>query len=147
MPSCLPCCHTTAPTKTPSSSDAAAAVAVWASADVAGPDAIAAIAATLLPDLAAVRQYLAAARGSEVALDQGSAEACVARFRALQAEDAGLGWQDLNTFITVRVLEGGLGRGVPQGRWFCGLQDKTMHGFVYVITFVERQICSAFQMQ
>lgn len=74
--------------------------AQWANADVAGPDAIAAAAASM-PELAAVRQYLAAARSSEVRLDQGSAEACVARFRALQAEDAGLGWQDLNTFITV----------------------------------------------
>jgi hypothetical protein len=37
----------------------------------------------------------------QVRLDQGSAEACVSRFRALQAEDAGLGLQDLNIFITV----------------------------------------------
>lgn len=39
---------------------------------------------------------------AQVRLDQTAAETCVARFRALQAEDAGLGWQDLNTFITVR---------------------------------------------
>lgn len=38
----------------------------------------------------------------QVRLDQAAAEACVGRFRALQAEDAGLGWEDLNTFITVR---------------------------------------------
>jgi len=82
------------------SNAASLAAAAWANADVAGPDAIAAMAAAM-PELAAVRQYMAAAQKCEVRLDQGSAEACVARFRALQAEDAGMGWQDLNTLITV----------------------------------------------
>jgi hypothetical protein len=52
----------------------------------------------------------------QVRLDQTAAEACVSRFRALQAEDAGLGWQDLNTFITVSVgkgLAGKRGRATP----------------------------------
>lgn len=90
------------PSLTAATPPAAAAAAAWTNADVAGPDGIAAMAAAV-PDLGALRQYLAAARGSEVRLDQGSAEACVARFRALQTEDAGLGWQDLNTFITVSL--------------------------------------------
>jgi hypothetical protein len=68
-----------------------------------GPQAVAAAAAAL-PDLGALRQYLASARAAGIALDQGAAEACVARFRALQAEEQGLGWQDLHVIITVSAL-------------------------------------------
>jgi hypothetical protein len=63
-------------TKPPSSaatSPAAAAAAAWANADVAGPDAIAAAAAAM-PELPAVRHYLAAARGFEVREIQNSEE-------------------------------------------------------------------------
>lgn len=80
----------------------AAAVVDWDAADVLGPDAVAAAAASM-PELAAVRDYLAAARVLECRMDQSSAEACVARFRALQQANPGVGMEDLNTIITVRI--------------------------------------------
>ena len=52
-------------TKPAPSGTAAATAAAWANAEVSGQDAIAAIPAAL-PDLTAVRQYLAAARACEV---------------------------------------------------------------------------------
>jgi hypothetical protein len=80
-----------------------AAVVDWAAADVAGPEAVAAAAAAM-PELAAVREYLAAARGLECRMDQAAAEACVARFRAMQQANPGVGMDDLNLIITVSVL-------------------------------------------
>lgn len=79
---------------------APAAVVDWAAADVAGPEAVAAAAAAM-PELAAVREYLAAARGLECRMDQAAAEACVTRFRAMQQANPGIGMEDLNLIITV----------------------------------------------
>jgi hypothetical protein len=84
-------------------SSAAAAVVDWAAADVAGPEAVAAAAAAM-PELSAVREYLAAARGLECRMDQAAAEACVARFRAMQQANPGVGMEDLNLIITVSAL-------------------------------------------
>jgi hypothetical protein len=80
---------------------APAAVVDWAAADVAGPEAVAAAAAGM-PELAAVREYLAAARRLECRMDQAAAEACVARFRAMQQANPSVGMDDLNLIITVR---------------------------------------------
>jgi hypothetical protein len=82
---------------------AAAAVVDWAAADVAGPEAVAAAAAAMA-ELSAVREYLAAARGLECRMDQAAAEACVARFRAMQQANPGVGMEDLNLIITVSAL-------------------------------------------
>ncbi|WIA37078.1 hypothetical protein OEZ86_014051 [Tetradesmus obliquus] len=82
---------------------APAAVVDWAAADVAGPEAVAAAAAAM-PELAAVREYLAAARGLECRMDQAAAEACVTRFRAMQQANPGIGMEDLNLIITVSKL-------------------------------------------
>ncbi|WIA16854.1 hypothetical protein OEZ85_013787 [Tetradesmus obliquus] len=82
---------------------APAAVVDWAAADVAGPEAVAAAAAAM-PELAAVREYLAAARGLECRMDQAAAEGCVTRFRAMQQANPGIGMEDLNLIITVSKL-------------------------------------------
>eukprot|EP00882_Tetradesmus_deserticola_P015431 GHRQ01016442.1.p1 GENE.GHRQ01016442.1~~GHRQ01016442.1.p1 ORF type:complete len:245 (+),score=100.07 GHRQ01016442.1:180-914(+) len=75
----------------------------WAAADMAGPEAVDAAAAAM-PELAAVRDYLIAARGLECRMDQAAAEACVARFRALQQANPSVGMEDLNLIITLSKL-------------------------------------------
>ncbi|KAF8065729.1 alpha-mannosidase [Scenedesmus sp. PABB004] len=88
----------------------APAPADWLAADVAGPEAVSAAAAGLGGALGAVRDYLAAARRASVRLDQAGAEACVARFRAAQAADPGLGLDDLHRLITMaKLLSASLG--------------------------------------
>eukprot|EP00882_Tetradesmus_deserticola_P033724 GHRQ01038548.1.p1 GENE.GHRQ01038548.1~~GHRQ01038548.1.p1 ORF type:complete len:362 (+),score=162.11 GHRQ01038548.1:394-1479(+) len=82
---------------------APAAAVEWAAADVAGPEAVDAAAAAML-ELAAVRDYFAAARGLECRMDQAAAEACVARFRALQQANSSVGMEDLNLIITLSKL-------------------------------------------
>jgi hypothetical protein len=96
---------------------APAAVVDWAAADVAGPEAVAAAAAAM-PELSAVREYLAAARGLECRMDQAAAEACVARFRAMQQANPGVGMDDLNLIITVGAL-----LFIPSG---CSMYNKSL---------------------
>jgi hypothetical protein len=54
-----------------------------------------------MPELAMIRQYLEVGRGLQCSMDQAAAEQCVARFRAQQRVDPGLGYGDLDTIVTV----------------------------------------------
>eukprot|EP00775_Hariotina_reticulata_P001403 gene1403-1746_t len=76
----------------------------WAGADVAGPEVIAAAAAAAEPELHMMRQYLEAARGLQCSMDQTAAEQCVARFRAQQRVEPGLGYGDLDIMVTVTPI-------------------------------------------
>jgi hypothetical protein len=101
------------------------ALVAWPDAAVAGPGAVAAAAAGM-PELGAVRDYLAAARRAQCRLDRGAVEAAVARFRAAGGgAEPGSALQELGISITVRSC---LPRAQTQARTCsCGTLAHLVH--------------------